>query len=535
MAAQRPARTGPASIATWRGAPVRARRVRRVVAPLAAATLLLLALSPSVTTAAIVTATWQARLGTSGTNGSATIRAYWGGTGSLALALARLPAGATLAVTLSKGTCAATGSVLIVFPAIRTTSAGSASRTSGLTAGQVSIVRSATSGTGRIALRVGRSCGAFPANPFPSPTLATVGPLEVVFNWSVDRCEDLDIPDLPARAFRDAQGNVQLIAAHYINRRFVGSSLNAVKHDCAVIMASAGDPNPAAFSYHQWIASPYTTDGQTIYALVHDEYYGSYPDGGSCQWTCWYNAITLAVSTDGGASYHPAATPPANLVASSPRQYEAGAGPYGFFNPSNIIRGPDGYYYAYLHEFWYRHPSTDQGVCLIRTPDLADASAWRAWDGTGFSVAFVNPYLHPAEALAAPTCRLIPQEPLGLINDSITFNTYLRRYVMVGTTWVVVDGLNTWSIAYSFSDDLVHWSARRQLVDIGDSRHVLYASLIDPNSPSRDFETTGQFAYLYTTRFNQSGNYLDRDLIRIPVEFFPTAAAASAARVPFTP
>ena len=49
------------------------------------------------------------------------------------------------------------------------------------------------------------------------------GPPQTVFSWAKDRCEDLDIPDLPARAFRDAQGRVQLIAAHYINRRFIGT------------------------------------------------------------------------------------------------------------------------------------------------------------------------------------------------------------------------------------------------------------------------------------------------------------------------
>jgi hypothetical protein len=522
----------------------------RATAAITGALAVVLAFAPPTVSAATVTATWAARLGTAGANGSATIRAYWGGTGSLTLALAKLPARSTRSVTLSKGTCSSIGSALIRFPAVTTTSSGTAARASSLTVSQVSLIRSATAGTGRIALRVGATCGAFPPNPFPSPTLVTVGPAEVVFNWSTDRCEDLDIPDLPARAFRDSAGNVQLLAAHYINRRFVGPTLDTVKHDCAVVMASAENPDPGAFGYREWIASPYTTDGQTIYALVHDEYYGSsaYVPCTSAfpgDLGCWYNAITLAVSTDGGASYHPAATPPGNLVASAPEPFVAGAGPYGFFNPSNIIKGPDGYYYAYMREHFYRRGGNVAAICVMRTRTLSDASSWRAWDGTSFPVAFVNPYVNPVASPSAPRCASIPAEPgLGVMDESVTFNTYLKRYVMVGLTAQGVVGGTIWGVYYSFSDDLVHWSTRQLLFappvpetyQPGDAHYFLYPSLLDPNSPSPNFETTGQHAYLYLTRFNpQSGNSLNRDLIRIPVEFFPSTTAANAARVPFVP
>ena len=75
MAAQRPAPYGPDSTGYRPQAPaVRRDRVRRAVGPLAAATLLLLAFSPEAGSAATVTATWQARLGTGGTDGSATGR-----------------------------------------------------------------------------------------------------------------------------------------------------------------------------------------------------------------------------------------------------------------------------------------------------------------------------------------------------------------------------------------------------------------------------------------------------------------------------
>jgi hypothetical protein len=377
-------------------------------------------------------------------------------------------------------------------------------------------------------------------NPFPDPTLKVMGEEEIVFDWSKDRCGTLDIPDLPARAFHDDQGNVQLIAAHYVNYRFIGSDLNSIKRDCQPIMQSASIADPSKFSYHQWIGSTYTEDGKTIYALIHNEYYGSNAyvpclQGGVA---CWYNAITLAVSTDSGASYHAAAAPPDNLVASAPYLFEAGAGPYGFFNPSNIIKDKDGYYYAYMREHFYRKGDTGAGICVMRTKDLSDASSWRAWDGKDFTVSFINPYLKPDEAKSAPGCVLIPAEPgLGVMNESVTFNTYLNRYVMVGFTADHINGREVWGVFYSFSNDLVHWQPRKLLQEVkapwtykpGDPDYYEYPSLVDPDSPSRNFDITGKHAYVYLTRFNKTSSQdpLNRDLVRIPVEFFPSEIEAS--------
>ena len=52
----------------------------------------------------------------------------------------------------------------------------------------------------------------------------------------------MDIPDQPARAYRDAAGNVNLIASQYITRRAIGKTLDNVTHQCAVIHPSANDP-----------------------------------------------------------------------------------------------------------------------------------------------------------------------------------------------------------------------------------------------------------------------------------------------------
>ena len=48
-----------------------------------------------------------------------------------------------------------------------------------------------------------------------------------------------DIPDLPACAFRDARGCVQLIASHYSNRRMSGPNLDHLTRDCGGISCRA--------------------------------------------------------------------------------------------------------------------------------------------------------------------------------------------------------------------------------------------------------------------------------------------------------
>ncbi len=117
--------------------------------------------------AATVGASWRAKIGSAGANGTATIQAYTTGSGSLALKLAKLKAATYLPVTLSRGTCASVGSRLIAFPSIRTTNAGTAARTSSLTVAQVAKIKAAMTGTGKIAIRVGSSttggvkCGVF--------------------------------------------------------------------------------------------------------------------------------------------------------------------------------------------------------------------------------------------------------------------------------------------------------------------------------------------------------------------------------------
>jgi hypothetical protein len=79
-------------------------------------------------------------------------------------------------------------------------------------------------------------------------TLKQTGPPELVFDWTTSRCEDYDLPDVPARAFRDADGQVQLLASNDTNRRSVGPDFDHLVHDCTPAMPPAQSADPATRS-----------------------------------------------------------------------------------------------------------------------------------------------------------------------------------------------------------------------------------------------------------------------------------------------
>ena len=379
------------------------------------------------------------------------------------------------------------------------------------------------------------------STPFRKPVLKVTGSEQVVFDWTHDRCHPGNLADLPSRAFRGADGQVQLILSHTTSYRMVGPDLNNLTVDCSAIFSSDYDADSSRFNDSEWLAAPYTEDGQTVYAIIHNEYHG-WEHRGQCSvfstqtahFPCWYNTLTLAVSTDGGATYKSTANPPAHFIAGLPFPYEPDAGPAGPRNPSNIIKGRDGYYYQFANVAYYA--DNKQWVCLMRTNDLSDPSAWRFWDGQGFDGRFIDPYLTTPGTPEDHLCPALEWDNIGAsLNDSITYNTYLDRYVLVGLSADQIDHREVWGIYYSFSDDLIHWTRRKLLAEMplpwtvengGSDLSILYPSLLDPNSDSRNFETTGKTAYLYYTRHNFGQGNPDRDLIRVPVEFFPSEVEA---------
>jgi hypothetical protein len=216
------------------------------------------------------------------------------------------------------------------------------------------------------------------------------------------------------------------------------------------------------------------------------------------------------------------------------------------------VRGKDGLYYVLVHvEDYGVQPN---GSCLWRTADLGNPQSWRGWDGADFTVRFRDPYRYsydPAEGVCAPVSR----HRIGTLSESLTWSTYLKKWVLVGSA-DNADAVSGPGFYYYTSDDLVNWSPAKLLMkgelpwtyQCQDGPEQLRdPSLLDNDSNSPNFETIGQRPFLYFTRFNVQFNSptscftsLNRDLIRIPLEFSnqqsggPDAALAASTQAPRT-
>ncbi|MGH2978810.1 MAG: PKD domain-containing protein, partial [Solirubrobacterales bacterium] len=383
------------------------------------------------------------------------------------------------------------------------------------------------------------------------PYASATGPDVRVFDWSEDRCgiKD-DIPDQPARAFRDFNEQVNLIASHHAARRKLGNTLATVVHQCAPVMTSTYDSNVSHWDYYKWLSSPYTRDGRNVYSLSHMEYQGwKFEPGGYCvepgedwpsQQKCWYNMIVLVSSADGGATFSNSA-PPTHYLAGPAYRYAPGIGPIGFFSPSNIVRGKDGYYYTIVHVQPYG--AQPKGACLWRTQDLSDPKSWRAWSGSGFTVRFLDPYVNDITDPAQHACAPVGSQTIQTGSETLTWSTYFKKWLLVRAGG---GGSDPWGFYTYTSDDLINWSQGTLMAlaefpwthTCGEPDYIMYPSLLDPESQSRNFETTGQRPYLFFTHFNVAYDNgtcwmdWDRDLIRVPIEFSnqqPGGPAASLA------
>jgi hypothetical protein len=367
-------------------------------------------------------------------------------------------------------------------------------------------------------------------SPAPIGQLRIVGRPETVFDWASQACEPAEVPDLPARAFRDYRGRVQLLLSHYENFRLIGRSLSHLRRDCNAVMRSPQNASPARFEDREWLASLFSADGRTIWALVDEEYQGNRHSGrcpSESYYQCWYNAVTVARSQDGGGTYvHQPA--PRQLVAAPTAPYQGGGGPTGVFTPSNMVTGPGGAQYALVR---VKESNGLHGDCLLRSTRVGAPGSWQAWDGEGFSAALHDPYA--ATPASGPGCAQVGAGDIAEMTESLTYNDTLGRYLLVGLAPPGPTSIGTQAtgIYFSTSYDLIHWSRRTliapevttQTYTCGGASPIAYPSVIDPSSPSRTFTTSGSSPTLYYTQFIYSGCHQtpDRDLMRVQLDVSP--------------
>jgi hypothetical protein len=350
------------------------------------------------------------------------------------------------------------------------------------------------------------------------PTISVKGSPVEVYGWQREHCEEWDVPDAPVRAFRTGDGGVTAFASNANNRLFIGSSLLEIRHSCRSSLTSHENADPSVYSGLRFLTAFWTDDGVNVQALIHNEYHADrFPN--ACKSTismqCWYTTIVAGASSDGGQTFT-TSTPP-TVVAAVPFRQEFEQGRHrGFFNPSNIFYH-DGYYYM----------ATDTtggagqraGLCLFRTATVADPASWRGYDGKSYTSRAIDPYRSDAG-------QYVPCQPVAGPGTagSIVWSASEQLFLMVHQ-WVDEkhpDG----EIAYSWSDDLLHWSKPQSLLDrpiisshsCADRERYDYPSVLDPRAEGRNFDTIGRNPVLFLTRFHVGAHCdlpPDRDLIRL--------------------
>lgn len=364
-------------------------------------------------------------------------------------------------------------------------------------------------------------------------SVAVTGPEEVVYDWTTMRCEDVDFYDGPAQAIRDSTGRIQVFAASANGaRRMLGPDFDHLTHECTKRFLPVFDPNPAHYNYSHSLFGTYTENGQDVYALVHNEWHGWELPGacpaGFAKRRCGSGAITFAVSHDNGDTYTAPAAPD-NLVATVAPRPVVDDTRTGLFSPTGPIKNGS-YYYAMT--LIAGLDDQDVGVCAMRTPDIADPSSWRGWDGTSFSVRFRNNFYENVSPQRTHICEPVSFQNIMEMERSVTYNTYLGKYVLTGNAVKFDPALSklVYGFYFSTSDDLVHWSMRQLIMEAptvatyqcGGPDPIAYPSLLDHDSTDRNFRVTDATEYLYFVRlhYNQACQQtIDRDLVRVPVQF----------------
>jgi hypothetical protein len=343
----------------------------------------------------------------------------------------------------------------------------------------------------------------------------SVGKPKIIYDTARDGCNKLDTPDSAARAIRDSKGQIHLFFRvsidHEKNREMIGPDFAHLRPSYDVAYQGAVNKDPAAYNDNQWLSS-FFVENHTVFALVHNEWHANEnralcPSGSP---DCNEESISQVYSKDDG--FHFTAYPAGKgFVAAFPFRYQIPKHFFGISGPTNILKH-GGFYYTMVAQI---HP-TDQslnGICVLRTANIADPSSWRGWNGHDFSITFVNPYHVNVAYEAKHIC--IPLENKALFNTSClswmpsrqSFLAVTRRQRWDKSRPDLID--DTPGVYISESRDMINWSRPSLLLSDADAGGLeqRYPSLIDPNSNDASFTTLGPNPILFTVTSIKGAGY----------------------------
>jgi hypothetical protein len=413
--------------------------------------------------------------------------------------------------------------------------------------------------------------------PSPPPTpgisgIHIVGQPVLVFDHLADKREPSHLPDLPATAWKEADGTVNVTVPHFENYRMRGPDLESVVSDPNKIFgstSSASDIVESHYDYHHWLAAPYTFDGRTIYALAHTEWYAcllandcgfatptSYSTG-SYWLNSWANTVTSMVSGDGGTSWAMNGLDQAHVVSNesftwtgsdalAQRIYRDATNHSGMMTPTRLVQEGSYYYtigflnhrnFSAVDPITHMAPIDKYDWVLMRTTDPREPSGWEGWVSGG---QFVPLSTHGFSAFS-------PRSGGSALNagePQIIFDSNAGLYVAIFVIWG-----NPGAVYYTTTPSLAEpvWS---DAVAIGGSAALQtnprspaacsvgfvvndYVSIIDRHSDGFNFELTDgdpSLFYVFNPANTCGGDNLARDVYRVKlsVDYTPGSRPAFA-------
>jgi len=358
--------------------------------------------------------------------------------------------------------------------------------------------------------------------------LVPAGKETVLFDSRTDACDNSHHPDAPARAFRRADGTMVLFAPNFRNRAFEGTGLYSLHADCRSRFKAGSRAVPNLLDDRTWLHGFHTADGRRVFAFASASFMPYRHEmpcrAGPKRTDCWLNGLAVVQSEDGGRTFRYTAPPPGHLAFPPPQPYRPDVkDPPGYITATNIVEWK-GHLYTVI---WRRGRTWEESRNCLARAAAGDLTHWSVWDGRAFTPAAVRG-AEGWEALTRTCARIGPRGMSairGIVfhQPSATFiAVYQHRRRPKG------QGRSQHGIFYSTSKNLVEWSMPRLLLarklrsDAAEGEaFVSYPSLIDPDSPDRNFGTMDDTAALLFVRLaseRKGGKRRHfRELVAVPI------------------
>lgn len=385
-----------------------------------------------------------------------------------------------------------------------------------------------------------------------------IGQPILIFDHLVDKREPNHLPDLPANAWKESDGTVNVTITHFENYRMRGPDLEhlvSFPNKIFSSTSSASEIGESHYNYHHWLAAPYTFDGRTIYALTHSEWYACLLIGdcatttaptststGSYQLNSWANTLTSFVSTDGGATWTANGADEGHVVSNesftwtgsnalASALYRKALNHSGMMNPTRLVKEGNFFYsIAFLNHRDFNRIDTATGQApidkydyvLIRTGDPTRASGWEGWRSGSQYVPLAT------HAFTAFMPRRASRQ-LNAGGAQLIYDVNARLYIALFVTWGAA-GPAYYMTTPSLADP--QWSDAEPIDGTQDlqlnPRSAAncstgfqannYVSLIDTHSDGLNFEFTDGdpwLFYVFNPALRCDGQNLNRDLLRV--------------------